>query len=105
MKSKFLLFLVLILAVSTLLIACGGDDPDDTTAPATSAPATSEPATQAPATSAPATQAPATSAPATSAPVTQAPSIQEPIRTDPPVTTAKPATPVTPPNEWSDSVQ
>ena len=85
MKSKFLLFLVLILAVSTLLIACGGDDPEDTTAPATSAPATSAPATQAPATQAPATQAPST---------------QEPIRTEPPATSATPTAPVTPSDPW-----
>ena len=76
MKKSFvrsLLLLALLAAVLCLTVACGGGDPDDTTAPATSAPATSAPATSAPATSAPATSAPATSAPATSAPTTSAP--------------------------------
>ena len=71
MKKSFvrsLLLLALLAAVLCLTVACGGGDPDDTTAPATSAPATSAPATSAPATSAPATSAPATSAPTTSAP-------------------------------------
>lgn len=86
MKSKFLLFLVLILAVSTLLIACGGDDPADTTAPATSAPATSAPAV-------------------TSAPATSAPAAQEPLRTEPAITTKTPEAPVTPPEVWSPEIQ
>ena len=76
MKKSFvrsLLLLALMAAVLCLLVACGGDDPDDTTAPETSAPATSAPATSAPATSAPATSAPATSAPTTQAPATSAP--------------------------------
>jgi TRAP-type C4-dicarboxylate transport system substrate-binding protein len=62
LKKYLLLSLVVLIAVSFLLSACGSPTPSATQAPATSAPATSAPAT----TSKPATSAPAT----TSAPPT-----------------------------------
>ena len=82
MKRYLFLFSLIVLALScVLLTACGGDTPEDTTAPATSAPATSAPAaSSAPATSAPVTSAPATSAPdvTTAPPTTSAPATSAP---------------------------
>ena len=98
-RSSLALLFILMLTLAAVLCACGGDEPEDTTAPATSAPATTTPAasaptsaaltTEAPATSAPATSAPVTSAPATSAPATSAPATSAPATTAP-VTTAVP---------------
>ena len=71
MKKSFvrsLLLMALMAAVLCLMVACGGDDPADTTAPDTTAPTTSAVVTSAPTSSAPATSAPASSAPVTSEP-------------------------------------
>jgi TRAP-type C4-dicarboxylate transport system substrate-binding protein len=67
MKRYLLVSLVVLLAVSFLLSACGSPSPTATQAPTTSAPTTSAPATTPAATSKPATSAPATSAPTTQA--------------------------------------
>ncbi|HWL43156.1 MAG TPA: ABC transporter substrate-binding protein [Ilumatobacter sp.] len=71
----------LLVGLSLVAVACGGDD-DDTTATqppvATDAPGTDAPSTDAPTTDAPSTDAPSTDAPSTDAPSTDAPT------TDPP---------------------
>ena len=74
MKTRFkLLVLALALLVVAFCIAACGEDPADTTAPATSAPASSAPASSAPASSAPASSDPGTTPPTSQAPTTPPP--------------------------------
>ena len=72
-----LLPVLLAVAFSLVVSACGGGGGEDEAAPvatvASEAPATEAPATEAPATEAPTTEAPATEAPTTEAPTTEAP--------------------------------
>lgn len=81
----------LLVGLSLVAAACGGDDDDatdatDAPAPATEAPApaTEAPGTEAPATEAPATEAPTSEAPTSEAPTTEAPTSEAPTSEAPP---------------------
>lgn len=71
--TRVLLVLLLLLLAAVTLCACAGDEPEDTTAPATTTPTSTTPQTSGAAATTPQTSAPATSAPATSAPASSAP--------------------------------
>lgn len=70
----------LLVGLSLVAAACGGDDDDATDATDAPAPATEAPApeTEAPGTEAPTTEAPTTEAPTTEAPTTEAPTSEAP---------------------------
>ena len=112
-RWQMLTLLSMVALMAMVIVACGGDEDEETATPAaataaptqaptaptmaaTAAPATAAPA--APATAAPATAAPATTAPATAAPATAAPATVAPTPTRQrfiPAVTATPA-PTTP---------
>ncbi|HPG20861.1 MAG TPA: hypothetical protein PLG58_09735, partial [Flexilinea sp.] len=83
MRSRKLgMLLSVVLILSMLLSACGGN-PTATPVPPTEVPATEVPATEVPATEVPATEVPATEVPATEVPATEVPAIEVPATEEP----------------------